>query len=518
MWASSAGICPRANLPGVRYIMTALRPDLTIVVCSYNRALQLTAALDTLNRQTIRERLEVVVVDDGSTPPIEEREVTSRGARLIRHPVNLGAAAARNTGFSASRAPIVAFTDDDCRPSPEWADALLSAYLDPRVAAAGGPVVERPVPDCWPATTFTTRPSPTSKQNLETAPRWPTGCGSTLGATSRLPPTKARGMCTHWPAPTSHSDGTSSKRWVALTPASASQERTTTSAFGCVAPSPITCSAWFRPPPWSTSMTCTFEMPSVGPASTGTATPETFVGTTDGVRRPSIRYPYSVALPSWPVSPIAVGCCWRCPSLTFGASVDTECVPFSITRIAGLRLHPAPPGDFQQCGLRRRVSVPRAVMTIAHHHSGKTTAGLQRLALIAVLAGLLVIGVAIQAGGTLLRDAGVLAAPQQYLALSLDNLTSLPSQVAPGDPVQFRFTISSTRTSTVDQKWTVVLSSANTKQLVAQGVAKVGAGATVTIPVSFAMPQQASGDVTVSIGAPGGGMAPLQFHMTTGAS
>ena len=129
-------------------------------------------------------------------------------------------------------------------------------------------------------------------------------------------------------------------------------------------------------------------------------------------------------------------------------------------------------------------------MTITHHHSGRTTAGLQRLALIAVLAGLLVIGVAIQAGGTLLRDAGVLAAPQQYLALSLDNLTSLPSQVAPGDPVQFRFTISSTRTSPVDQKWTVVLSSANTKQLVAQGVAKVGAGATVTIPVSLPCPSR----------------------------
>jgi hypothetical protein len=157
-------------------------------------------------------------------------------------------------------------------------------------------------------------------------------------------------------------------------------------------------------------------------------------------------------------------------------------------------------------------------MTIAHHHSGKTTAGLQRLGLIAVVAGLLVIGVAIQAGGTLLRDAGVLAAPQQYLALSLDNPTSLPSQVAPGDPVHFRFSISSTRTSPVDQRWTVVLSSANTKQVVAQGAATVGAGATVTIPVTFAMPPQASGDVTVSIGAPGRGMAPLQFHMTTGAS
>jgi glycosyltransferase involved in cell wall biosynthesis len=121
--------------------MTADNPALTVVVCTYNRALQLNSVLDTLNLQTIRDQLEVVVVDDASTPPIEESDVTSRGARLIRHPVNLGAAAARNTGIEASRAPIVAFTDDDCRPSPEWAASLLSGYLDPRVAAVGGPVV-----------------------------------------------------------------------------------------------------------------------------------------------------------------------------------------------------------------------------------------------------------------------------------------------------------------------------------------------------------------------------------------
>ncbi len=47
----------------------------------------------------------MVVVDDGSTPPIEEREVTSRGARLIRHPVNLGAAAAATPDFPPAELP-----------------------------------------------------------------------------------------------------------------------------------------------------------------------------------------------------------------------------------------------------------------------------------------------------------------------------------------------------------------------------------------------------------------------------
>jgi glycosyltransferase involved in cell wall biosynthesis len=122
-------------------MVTTAEPQLAVVVCTYNRARQLHLVLDMLNQQTIREQLEVVVVDDGSTSPIEEWEVTIRGATLIRHRDNLGPAAARNTGIAASRAAIVAFTDDDCRPPPGWAEAILSGYVDPRVAAAGGPVV-----------------------------------------------------------------------------------------------------------------------------------------------------------------------------------------------------------------------------------------------------------------------------------------------------------------------------------------------------------------------------------------
>ena len=115
-------------------------PDLSIVVCSYNRADRLGPTLRALERQTIRDRLEIVIVDDCSNPPIDESEVSRSGAKLLRHPVNKGPAAARNTGAAASRAPIVAFTDDDCRPAPEWASSLLSGYSDGSVGAAGGPV------------------------------------------------------------------------------------------------------------------------------------------------------------------------------------------------------------------------------------------------------------------------------------------------------------------------------------------------------------------------------------------
>ena len=33
----------------------------------------------------------------------------------------------RNLGWRAARAPLVAFTDDDCRPEPDWLEVLLAA-------------------------------------------------------------------------------------------------------------------------------------------------------------------------------------------------------------------------------------------------------------------------------------------------------------------------------------------------------------------------------------------------------
>jgi glycosyltransferase involved in cell wall biosynthesis len=115
------------------------RPDISVVVCTYNRATKLPRSLEALSRQTVGERVEVIVVDDGST------DTTAQVARayqvkLVRHATNRGLAAARNTGVQASNAPIVAFTDDDCVPARDWLELLLRAYERPGVLAVGGTV------------------------------------------------------------------------------------------------------------------------------------------------------------------------------------------------------------------------------------------------------------------------------------------------------------------------------------------------------------------------------------------
>jgi glycosyltransferase involved in cell wall biosynthesis len=110
-----------------------LAPELSVVVATHNRALRLAQLLAGLRQQTLAlERFEVIVVDDGSsdaTQNVLTREARRGHLRLCIPPAvnQAGPAAARNRGWQLARAPVVAFTDDDCVPTPTWLQTLLRA-------------------------------------------------------------------------------------------------------------------------------------------------------------------------------------------------------------------------------------------------------------------------------------------------------------------------------------------------------------------------------------------------------
>jgi glycosyltransferase involved in cell wall biosynthesis len=116
-------------------------PELAVVICSLNGEAGVNRCLDALGKQTIHGRLEVIVVDDGSTDSTSG-VARAHGAIVIRHRVNRGLAAARNSGVRAATAPIVAFLDDDCEPEPEWAERLVAGYCD-GIIGVGGPVLPK---------------------------------------------------------------------------------------------------------------------------------------------------------------------------------------------------------------------------------------------------------------------------------------------------------------------------------------------------------------------------------------
>ena len=107
-------------------------PEITVVVPTFNRPRRCTELLDALDRQSLAPaRFEVIVVDDCST----DDTVATVGAQardrpyrlqVLRTSSNGGPGAARNVGWRAAAAPLVAFTDDDCLPEPGWLAAGLA--------------------------------------------------------------------------------------------------------------------------------------------------------------------------------------------------------------------------------------------------------------------------------------------------------------------------------------------------------------------------------------------------------
>lgn len=78
----------------------------------------------------------VIVVDDGSTPPLN-------GAS-VRHDTNRGPGAARNTGLENVTTPLVAFVDSDVTLPDDWLDPLLPHFADAGVALVAPRVASTP--------------------------------------------------------------------------------------------------------------------------------------------------------------------------------------------------------------------------------------------------------------------------------------------------------------------------------------------------------------------------------------
>lgn len=76
------------------------------------------------------ERLELLVVDDGSRDRTAEVAEGIPGVRLIRHPKNKGYGAALKTGFSKSTGELIGFLDADGTYPPEYFPQLCKSAMN----------------------------------------------------------------------------------------------------------------------------------------------------------------------------------------------------------------------------------------------------------------------------------------------------------------------------------------------------------------------------------------------------
>jgi GT2 family glycosyltransferase len=124
--------------------------EVAVVIATRLRPQLLLGCLARLLEQTIApERYEIVVVDDGHDDATESAVAelaTTRprgpALRYLRPQGTRGPAGARNAGWRASAAPLIAFTDDDTLPAPDWLEQGLTLFrLAPNIVAASGQVI-----------------------------------------------------------------------------------------------------------------------------------------------------------------------------------------------------------------------------------------------------------------------------------------------------------------------------------------------------------------------------------------
>lgn len=100
---------------------------ISVVIPAYNEQKRIRKVINAVRKSRADE---VIVVDDGS----EDRTydiAKSAGAKVFRHPVNMGKGAAMHTGLKKSRGSIVAFVDGDLESlTPRAVNSLIIPILN----------------------------------------------------------------------------------------------------------------------------------------------------------------------------------------------------------------------------------------------------------------------------------------------------------------------------------------------------------------------------------------------------
>ncbi|HWC35194.1 MAG TPA: glycosyltransferase [Mycobacteriales bacterium] len=126
-------------------------PRVSVAVSTYRRPDRIERLLHALAGQTLPATdFDVVIYDDASgdrTPDVIRQLIPTLPfpVRLLEGATNRGPASGRNEAWRAATAAVIAFTDDDCVPQPEWLRAGLGHFSDPDVVAVVGRV--EPAPD-----------------------------------------------------------------------------------------------------------------------------------------------------------------------------------------------------------------------------------------------------------------------------------------------------------------------------------------------------------------------------------
>ncbi len=123
--------------------------EISVIICTYNRAGMLPRVIDSLIQQTLNKAsYEIVVVDNNSadnTPQVVHQIQTRHpecNIVFLCEPLQ-GLNHAKNLGLSHARGAYIAFIDDDAKASATWLDTALQCLnnIQPLPIAIGGRIL-----------------------------------------------------------------------------------------------------------------------------------------------------------------------------------------------------------------------------------------------------------------------------------------------------------------------------------------------------------------------------------------
>ena len=115
-------------------------PDVSVIIPVRDGSALLDGCLAALGLQDYPGHVEVLVVDNGSTEDIASVVARHPGTVLLAEP-RPGSYAARNRALVSARGKVLAFTDADCTPDPNWIRrAVEELSREPTADMVGGRV------------------------------------------------------------------------------------------------------------------------------------------------------------------------------------------------------------------------------------------------------------------------------------------------------------------------------------------------------------------------------------------
>lgn len=108
--------------------MSQSRPDLSVVIASFNARTTIDACLESLRRQQTDRRFETLLVDSSTDGTASFVRGAFPEVAVITSPHRLYAGSARNLAIPRCRALIIAFLDADCYVDAGWVESVCAAH------------------------------------------------------------------------------------------------------------------------------------------------------------------------------------------------------------------------------------------------------------------------------------------------------------------------------------------------------------------------------------------------------